>query len=89
MEWRSVPSITKDQDLYVNDDHTHTVWQVTNGCFASHRILDDKVIGAMYRSRKYTFSSLKQAKRWSERDWRNGDWLAARVMVDVAVVVDG
>ena len=94
MEWRAEdpktdPSGRRDMNLYVENEHTHTVWQVTHGAFGAFRILDDKSHKLSYRSRKYTFQKLSQAKRWCERDWRSGDWLAARVLVDVALVVDG
>jgi hypothetical protein len=80
---------SKEQNLYVQGDHTHMVWKVTVGCYRALRILDDDLTEIKYRSKTFEFSKLKQAKRWCERDWRNGSWLEARVMVDVAGVVDG
>lgn len=90
MEWKNEGyGSSKELNLYVHGDHTHMAWKASNGCFRALRILDDDLTEIKYRSKTFTFSKLSQAKRWCERDWRRGDWLEARVLVDVAGVVDG
>lgn len=95
MEWRAEGPKQgahpghRDLNLYVEGEHTHTVWKVSSQCFGAFRILNDKSFKLDYRSRKYTFSKLSQAKRWCERDFRNGEWLASKALADTMEIVDG